>query len=164
MCEFSPSDKWTLLYRGSIDGFCSGDFHSRCDGHSNTLTLLKAKESKFVFGGFSSVDWDSSDDFKSDPNAFIFSLTNKDNQPLKMKIDPNEHEYAIICNPECGPSFGFVGDIIITNNANTTTNSRSDLGFSYPHPQYPFGTNEAQSFLAGSFRFQLEEIEVYRKE
>jgi hypothetical protein len=40
LCEFSPKHKWTLLYRGTRDGFGAGDFHSRCDGHSNTLTII----------------------------------------------------------------------------------------------------------------------------
>ena len=42
LCEFSPNEKWSLLYRGTRDGFDSNDFHSKCDGHSNTLTILKA--------------------------------------------------------------------------------------------------------------------------
>jgi hypothetical protein len=48
LCDLSPNDKWSLLYRGTRDGFDSSDFHSKCDGHSNTLTLLKAKESRFI--------------------------------------------------------------------------------------------------------------------
>ena len=42
--------------------------------------------------------------------------------------------------------------------------SRSNLGFTYKHPQYAQGTDEACTFLAGSFNFQLDEIEVYEKE
>jgi hypothetical protein len=118
LCEFFPNDKCSLLYRGTRDGFEPSDFHSRCDGKSNTLTLLKAKGSGFIFGGFTTAEWDSSSDYKSDPNAFIFSLTNKDNSPLKMKINPNSHQYAIYCDSECGPSFG--GSIRIDDNANTT--------------------------------------------
>jgi hypothetical protein len=60
LCEFSPNDKWSVLYRGTRDGFSSRDFHSRCDVHSNTLTILRAKQSSFGFGGFTSVEWDSS--------------------------------------------------------------------------------------------------------
>jgi hypothetical protein len=86
----------------------------------------------------------------------------KDNQPLKMKVDPNDHEYAIYCHSEYGPTFG--DDICIGNNTNTTTNCESYLGYSYPHPQYAYRTNEAKSFLAGSYEFQLDEIEVYEKE
>jgi hypothetical protein len=48
-------------------------------------------------------------------------------------------------------------------NANTTMDSCSYLGGCYKHPQYPEGTNEAKTFLAGSFKFQLDEIEVIQK-
>jgi hypothetical protein len=161
LCEFSPNDKWALLYRGTRDGFGSNDFHSRCDGHSNTLTILKAKESKFIFGGFTTVEWDISSEYKSDPNAFIFSLTNKENQPVIMKVNPNRYHNAIACDSGCGPIFG--NDIVIENNANTTMNSFSGLGLAFPHPQYAQGTEEAVSFLAGTFKFQLDEIEVYQR-
>ena len=43
-------------------------------------------------------------------------------------------------------------------------NSLADLGGTYKHPQYAQGTNEAESFLAGSRQFQLDEIEVYERE
>jgi len=166
LCEFSPSDKWLLLYRGTRDGFGAQDFHTKCDGHWNTLTILKAKQSSYIFGAFTSVDWDSSSWCKSDPNAFTFSFTNKGNKPLKMKIDPNSHKYAIRCSPEYGPTFGgiFTHDIFISNNANTTMDSYSNLGDYFKHPQYALGTNEAKAFLAGSYTFQLDEIEVYQKE
>jgi hypothetical protein len=162
LCEFSPNDEWTLLYRATRNGFSSDVFHSKCDGHSNTLTILKAKESQFVFGGFTTVSWDSFSGDNSDPNAFIFSLTNKDNTPLKMKVDPDEHESAICCHSRYGPIFGGY-DIIIYNNANTTMDGYSNLGYSYKHPQYARGTNEAKTFLAGSTHFHLDEIEVYQK-
>jgi hypothetical protein len=163
LCEFSPNDPWSLLYRGTRDGFGSDDFHSRCEDHSNTLTIVKAKGSKFVFGGFTTVSWDSSDSHKSDPHAFLFSLTNKDNQPLKMRINPDEQHHAICCYSEYGPTFGYSGDIYIADNANTTMDSRSHLGGTYSHPQYDEGTNEARTILAGSHYFQLDEIEVYHK-
>ena len=90
-----------------------------------------------------------------------------------MKIDPNLHEYAIrcpgiYCDPSCGPIFGYTNifgntDIQIASNSNTNM-SDSYLGYNYKHPQYALGTNEAKSFLAGSYQFQLNEIEVYQKE
>jgi hypothetical protein len=164
LCEFSPNDKWSLLYRGTRDGFGSSDFHSKCDGHSNTLTIVKAIESSFIFGGFTTVAWESSakGKWKSDSSAFLFSLTNKDNQALKMKVDQNRHQYAIFCNSSNGPRFG--DDIILTNNANITMECESNLSFAYKHPQYEDGTNAAQTFLAGSYVSQLDEIEVYEKE
>jgi hypothetical protein len=153
------------LYRGTRDGFGAKDFHSKCDGHSNTLTILKAKESSFIFGGFTTVDWESCPwpgKYKSDPNAFIFSLTNKDNKPLKMKVNQERHHEAICCNSSLGPTFGSGHDIRIANNANSTM--YSNLGLTYKHPQYSYFTYQAETFLAGSIKFQLDEIEVYQKE
>ena len=167
LCEFSPNDKFTLLYRGTRDGFDGRDFHSKCDGHTNTLTIIKPKESSYIFGGFTTAKWESGrlpGIYKSDPNAFIFSLTNKDNKPVKMKINPKRHKYAIYCFPNDGPTFGGGHDIYISNDANTAMDSYSYLGFSYSHPQYARGTNEARTFLAGSLEFQMREIEVYKKE
>ncbi len=163
LCEFSPNDKWTLLYRGTRDGFGAQDFHSKCDNKSPTLSICKAHDSSYIFGGFASVTFNGSEIFKSDPNAFIFSLTNKDNKPIKININPNNYEYAIFCCLSDGPIFGD-GDIAIANNANTTTNSFSNLGLTYSHPQYAKGKNEALTFLAGSHKFKLYEIEVYQKE
>jgi hypothetical protein len=162
VCEFSPNDKWSLLYRGTRDGFGSHVFHSKCDGHSNTLTIFKAAESSYIFGGFTTVRWTSYGECESDPKAFIFSLTNKDNKPLKMKIHSNDYDEAIYCGSSFGPLFG--GDIDLVNNANTRKDSVSYLGHTYSHPQYAYETIEAETFLAGSHYFQLDEIEVFQKE
>jgi hypothetical protein len=59
LCEFSTIDKWSLLYRGTRDGFGARAFHTKCDGHPNTLTICKAKESSYIFGGFTTVRWES---------------------------------------------------------------------------------------------------------
>ncbi len=127
------------------------------------MTIFKAKNTSFIFGGFTAVKLDKSNKYKSDPNAFLFSLTNNDDQPLKLKIDSNRHESAIRCHPKFGPIFGSGDDICIADNANTTRKNYSRLGHTYKHPQYAQGTNEAKTFLAGSNRFQLDEIEVYQK-
>ena len=162
LCEFSFKDKFTLLYKASRDGFGTKDFHSKCDGHENTLTILKAQESSFIFGAYTSDAWDSSGEFKSDPNAFLFSLTNNDNRPCKLKIEnPNQHRYAIFCGSLMdGPSFGIGHDLFISNDANSNTFSYSNVGLTYLHPEYK--SNEARSFLAGSQYFQLSEIEIYK--
>ena len=166
MCEFSSKDKWTLLYRGSRDGFGAANFHSKSDGHKNTLTILKASGTSFIFGGFASINWDSSSEinwninssgYKSDPNAFLFSLTNRDNKPSKMR--QINTTCSIYCDSGYGPTFG-INDIYVCDNANTTAGSYSKLGSYYQHPQ----PDQGQSYLAGSYNFQLSEIEVYQKE
>jgi hypothetical protein len=164
LCEFSAKDKWSLLYRASRDGFEPKDFHAKCDGKSPTLTIFKAQESSYIFGGFTTAKWHRLNEYISDSKAFIFSLTNKDNAPCKMNIDPNQRQHAIVGGPEYGPSFGFDCDIYIYKNPNTGKGSFSTLGSSYNHSRYTKGSNEINSFLAGSHEFQLSEIEVYQKE
>jgi hypothetical protein len=165
LCEFSPKDKWRLLYRGTRDGFKANDFHAACDDQSLTLTIFKARGTSCVFGGFTSEAWQSgSGDFKADPNAFLFSLVNKDNQPCKMSIAPNLAHNAIQWYSGYGPTFGGGYDIRIVNDANVEEGSYSNLGDTYKHPKYVAGSVEAQTFLAGAKEFRLSEIEVFRKE
>jgi hypothetical protein len=162
LCDFSFEDHWDILYRASRDGFDSMNFHSKCDGKSPTLTLLKAKQTGFIFGGYTGACWEGDEIQKFDSNSFIFSLTNKEN--LSCKINSTNYSKSIFCAAESGPSFGG-GDIHIEDNSNTSNlfNSFSDLGDVYNHPRYDYGTDEARSFLAGSYYFQLEEMEVYQK-
>ncbi len=77
-----------------------------------------------------------------------------------MKIISNERHKAIYSDSENGPTFGC--DIIIFDQSNTTI-CYSYVGC-YSHPQYAHNTDEANTFLAGSYGFQLDEIEVYEKE
>jgi hypothetical protein len=85
VCEFNSTDKWTLLYRGTRDGFGAKDFHSKCDGKSPTLTIIKAQGSEYIFGAYTQASWKSSCIYELDPQAFLFSLENKENKPCKMK-------------------------------------------------------------------------------
>ena len=162
LCEFKPSQKWSLLYRGTRDGFSAKSFHSKCDDKAPTLTIMKCKQTKFIFGGYTEAAWSSNEVSKSDSNAFLFSLTNKENRPCKMKT--TRSDFAIGCSALFGPRFGAFGDICILNEANVAPGSWSNLGWTYAHPRYVFGTKEAREFLAGSYNFQLSEIEIYQKE
>jgi hypothetical protein len=45
---------FTLLWRGSRDGFGAADFHNRGDGHPNTLTVILDTDGN-IFGGFTPV-------------------------------------------------------------------------------------------------------------
>jgi hypothetical protein len=47
--------RWfSLLWRARRDGFGGRDFHSRCDGHPNTMTVILDTEGH-IFGGFTPV-------------------------------------------------------------------------------------------------------------
>jgi hypothetical protein len=160
LCEFSHGVKWTLLYRGSRDGFGAHNFHAKCDGKSQTLTLLKAKDSKFIFGGFTATDWDSFSKWKNDPHAFLFSLTKRE----KIQVIPEKSKFAIWCSPSCGPIFGAGRDLAILNNSNLTSCNYSDLGHTYKSLKYEMNLSDSREFFADSRNFKLAEIEVYQKE
>jgi len=72
--------------------------------------------------------------------------------------------YGIYCEKSHGPIFGGGHDLLISDKSNINTTSHSKLGHSYIHPDYAYGSNEANSFLAGSHTFQVTEIEVYTKQ
>ena len=59
--------------------------------------------------------------------------------------------------------FGAGHDLCIYNDCNINTSSKSDLGSSYELPNgYAYQSNEAKNYLAGSFRFTVNEIEVFK--
>jgi len=76
--KLSSTKNWKLQYRASRDGFGAKEFHRKYDGISNTLTVIKSEHGN-IFGRFTEKAWDSSNQFYSDPKAFIFSLDNKEN-------------------------------------------------------------------------------------
>jgi archaellum component FlaC len=61
--------KLKLLWRGSRDGFQPSDFHKRCNGHPNTLTVILDTDGN-IFGGYTPVKWESpkKQKYKADPD------------------------------------------------------------------------------------------------
>ena len=166
ICEFSKDQKWELKYRASKDGFKSTDFHSHCDGKANTLTVIKSKSGN-VFGGFTEQEWHSRGDDVTDPNAFVFSLINKEDNPFKALCSKGDEKYAIYCHSNFVPCFGgdskIIQDICIHSDSNINKGSYCDFGYSYQHPDYLKETAKAKNILAGSYNFETVEIEVYAK-
>ena len=48
LSEITQSSKGTLLYRATRDGFTANAFHSKCDGKSKTITIIKTN-GNYVF-------------------------------------------------------------------------------------------------------------------
>jgi hypothetical protein len=92
--EDFKNKQFTLLWRGSRDGFKAKQFHRRCDGHPNTLTVISDTKGN-IFGGFTPVEWESrkwngeigknNSCLKADPSlkSFIFTLQNPHNVPAR---------------------------------------------------------------------------------
>lgn len=166
LCQFPIDQKWKLLYRGSENGFGAQDFHSKCDNKPNTLTIIKSTNG-YIFGGYTDAKWDQSFQYKEDKNAFLFSLVNKEKMPVKMKIFKGREKYAIVSNGGVLLGFGhFNGnghDLFISDNSNIKAESYSCLGSCYQHPSYNYKSEAANSFLAGSKVFKVQDIEIFGK-
>jgi hypothetical protein len=160
LCEFSQDQKWELKYRASRDGFKETDFHAKCDGVPNTLTVIKSTHGN-IFGGFTEKPWTSVECVVSDHKAYIFSLVNQENKPFKSVCS---NSGAIRCHSGFGPIFGDNGgkkDIWITSESNSNEDSSSYFGLRFEHPDYLKGTERANTILAGSNKFRTLEIEVF---
>ena len=48
---------WAPCYKGSVDGWYSKTFHSKCDSKGPSLTL--ARKGSYLFGGFADRSWKS---------------------------------------------------------------------------------------------------------
>jgi hypothetical protein len=148
----------SLLWRGSRDGFGGGGFHDRCDDHENTLTLIEDTEGN-IFGGFTPVEWESSNSYKADPSlkSFLFTLKNPHNFPAKkFALKAEKKHDAIYCASSRGPYF--CGGIAVRHNCNANTDSYTE----YFGDGYANDTGLAGStFFTGSERFRVKEIEVF---
>ena len=159
LCNLPADFGFKLLYRGSKDGFGASDFHRQCDEAENTLTIIQSTEGN-IFGGFTRRAWSSNLGWEPDIDSFLFSLVNKEDKPVLMpSIDGRN---AIFNNKKAGPCFGCANDIFISDNSNANLNSYTNLGSSFRHPVYTFGSDNAMTFLSGAFyNFQVAEIEVF---
>ena len=71
-------------------------------------------------------------------------------------------QYAMSCQHDQGPTFGKRYDLYIADNCDKNTNSYSNLGNTYKLPAgYAYRDNQAQSLLAGSYYFKVDEYEVF---
>ena len=105
----------------------------------------------------------SGDNYKRSNSSFLFSLNNKDNLPsFKADIKQEQHQYAIYCCADYGPTFGGGHDLHISNNANTNQKSYTKLNHTYQPPtDYAPGEDKTLNLLAGAYKFTPDEIEVF---
>ncbi len=158
LCNLRLSSELRLVYRGSRDGFSASHFHSKCDNIPKTLTIVKSANGN-IFGGYVGQAWDETELGYKDPTAFLFSLVNKENSPLKFNA--KHGATTIYCKSGNGPIFGSGYDLSIADKANRNQNSYADLGVSFAFSKYAAKSPQSQDFLAGSYYFQVADIEVF---
>ena len=150
---FNFNDQFTLLYRGSRDGFTASAFHAKCNGYANTLTIFNTTKSN-VFGGYTTAVWSSSNGYKHDPNAFIFTLKNKYDKPMMLKV--SHPSYAIYDAANYGPTFG--GHAIYNAADFKSGSSYTSVA---NHYTYTYTLVNHQAIFNGEYNFITDEVEVY---
>jgi len=108
------------------------------------VTVIKNTKG-FIFGGFTSIPWSSSEGFKVDRTAFLFCFTNSSNTPLKLKV--KSQEYAVYHKPTWMPTFGAGYDLHVSRSSNRNRESGMDL-HSYELPNGKSGV-EGGKFIVG---------------
>jgi hypothetical protein len=149
--------EFRLLYRGSRDGFGAANFHSRCNGHPHTVTLISSTDG-WIFGGYTPVAWNSTNSWLPDSTrqSFVFTITNPHNLPARVFIQKAEAN-AICDNAGYGPIFGNGDDLCVGDNCRNTNNSYSNLGKVYDNDTQIAGNQ----VLTGAPNFTVQEIEVF---
>ena len=71
-----------------------------------------------IFGGFTTISWDSSGTYKNDTQSFLFSVDKQTKYPIVKN-----NQYAIYCGASYGPTFGGGHDIYVADNSNSNKSS-----------------------------------------
>jgi hypothetical protein len=125
------------------------------------VTIIKTI-SNSVFGGFTSALWKFDHDYGLDAYAFIFSLRRSGNSN-KERFNITQPNYAKRSYYNYGPTFGHGHDIYVSDYLNSNEKSYNNFGHGYQLPKYlTYDTDEAHSYLAGSYYWKTSEIEVYQ--
>ena len=108
-----------------------------------------------------------------DSTAFLFSLVNKLGWGPQILYQTGYRSrdyrgiplsYSIISCKYGAPIFGSGYDLYIASDASSNTDSYTDLGNTYGPPTGSGeGSSDNLSFLAGSHKFQPDEVEVFYK-
>jgi hypothetical protein len=151
---------WELLWRGSRDGFLAQDFHSRCDGHTNTATLILDTDGN-VFGGFRSDAWGRRRGRLSRfAREFLFTLRNPHGIPARRF--PSNGEFGALPSANDVLSFGLdvdtgKSDLRLSMACDTPNANSTDLGVWFTNDT---GLN-GETVFTGSKHFTVKEIEVF---
>jgi hypothetical protein len=146
-----------LLYRGSRDGFRGEDFHRQCDGHPNTLTLIRSTNDS-IFGGYTPIPRSSQGAYVSDPSlkSFLFTLKNPHNLPAQI-FKQKQADKGIYDVNGHGPAFAGHCDLFVDAACQRCTRSWSHLGSGYRNDTGIDG----KEVLTGAKHFAVKEIEVF---
>ena len=151
-----------LLYRGSRDGMNANTFHNKCDNKGKNIVLIQ-NDKGHIFGGYSSISWNSTTDWDNAPECFIFSLTNiYGTEPTKFPSKKNGYEVGNFQGH--GPLFGNNGDLYFYSNFQSDGEYSPYSKFSI---SYEDVLGKGKSIFTGNFnnsniKMKIKEIEILK--
>ena len=98
-----------LLFRMTEDGENFKTFHQKCDNKGSTMTIIET-ENGLIFGGYTDLNWDTSNIKKNDKDTFLFSFNHRKKYPKR------NDNYSIYCSDTQGPKFGHGPQIYFDKN------------------------------------------------
>jgi hypothetical protein len=157
--EWTKSKKMELIYRATRDGTTPQKFHEFCDNKGPTIILFKNEKGN-VFGGYASISWSNSGNYKSAPDSFIFTLTNIHNTEPTQFLSKNDNQ-ELKFSTSYGPWFGAGRDIGIDGDF-TQKDSYTSFPFSYLDK-----LGKGRSVFTGDINnnnqyFKIKEIEAFK--
>ncbi len=142
--------EFSQIYKGTKYNFSAEIFHKLCDNNSPTLILIEC-DNGARSGGYTTKNWSGDGQYKSDTNAFLFSL----DYQKKYSINSDETSKAIYCRSNLLCAFGNGYDLAILDQSKKFQ-SISNFPITYG------GYGNKVGYLTGGFQqFYLKEIEVY---
>ena len=140
------------IFKASTNGDNINAFLQNCTGVHNTLIIILS-DNKKTFGGFTQAEWDGSNRYKYDENAFIFSIDNKEIYPVlnrykKMAINCYDEEYMSVFGSDI-----YICDYFFSNNMSIAQEAFYDYSKSKIKGEYK---------LNGQKYFGVLELEIYQ--
>ena len=110
--------EFELLYRWSENIQTISEFHKLCDDKGATLIIVKSKPFNHVFGGYTSLSWQTYHlHWRVDDDAFIFLLRSSFGHKSQIfNFTDIGHKKAVYHSSRIGPWIGYCGAIGIKTN------------------------------------------------
>ena len=115
-----------LLFTASEHQFKGAEFHKKCDGVENTLTVVRTEFGKTIFA-FAAQKWTNAGGMTNDPSgrSCIILLDQKKKYSLVNVAN------SIQCHPSYGPTFGNSYDLHLANDCHLNNSSYCDFPTNY---------------------------------
>jgi len=105
----------------------------------------KYSHGKYIMGGYSGVDWSTSNRWDTDKDAFVWILKDKNVERFKAEQIANPTK-AVYSNSGYGPCFGSKHDLCLSSPSNKRVDGQ--LGYTYAHPTVEGKNFKAPYYLA----------------